>query len=839
MKMNIIMKLFKKSAVAFGFILLAGALVFGASPAFAAGNGNGYIKAAGSHGGSTFVSNEAGAKLATGSLLQFIYAGADGIISPPDANGNPTGDDTLIQTGTIGTPWSTAGEFFYFIDNMTDNAKIYVRAWNAASVATATQYGDSAVYTINGGSPKPTPFTWNVPNFATISNKPTPVSLAVSTTSLLGGNVGTAYSQTLAATGGTTPYTWTLSSGNLPAGLSLNSSTGVISGTPTTAQTYNFTVQVSGGGTATKALSIVISNNPPSPLTISTTSLSNGTVGTSYNQTLQATGGVGSYTWSLNGTTLPAGLSLNSSTGVISGTPTASGTTTNITIQVTDSASPPNTTFKANLSITINAAGTPTITTTSLPGGTVGTPYYQTLTATGGTQPYTWSVQSNALPAGLTLSAAGVISGTPTTVQTNSFYVQLTDAAAHSATPQSLAISITAAPTPTAIVIDDFEGGCVGTWSPVTAGGYYTFQDGMVTPNNNNITSQGPNASAAKNGTKGMKVMFSYVPNADSTKDWGDGWGAQLTNVLNLSAMQSVTMNVKWDGSANQIKFGFQDSQGHVSVATIANSDLMALGSSYAQISIPVGSFAEDTTNPSRVPGAIDWTHITNYNFAYLNKGTTTNYQYIDDITAQLGNVIPPNNTVISLSQGQGPVGTALTVNWVSGRTFGTTQGNSQLTFTNKATGVSTPNVSITSWSDNQIKAIVPSLPLGAYDVKVAVVQNVSGTVQTFTSDPASFSITSNINPDTPAIYPNPFNPPSETVTIAIGNTKGATTIDYYIYDMTARLIKHFFNGGSQITWGGLDDQGNLAGNGAYLVRIVNADTKALIAKGKLLVVKH
>jgi len=299
-------------------------------------------------------------------------------------------------------------------------------------------------------------------------------------------------------------------------------------------------------------------------------------------------------------------------------------------------------------------------------------------------------------------------------------------------------------------------------------------------------------------------------------------------------------MNVKWDGSANQIKFGFQDSQGHVSVATIANSDLLALGG-YAQISIPVASFAEDTTNPSRTQGAIDWTHITNYNFAYLNKGTTANFQNIDDITAQLGNVIPPNNgnTVISLDRGTGPVGTTLTVNWVSGRTFGTTQGNSQLSFTNKATGATLTTITVTSWSDNQIKAIVPSLPIGAYDVKVIVAQNVSGIVQTFTSDPANFLITSGIVSDTPVIYPNPFNPPTEVVTIAVTDTKGATTIDYYIFDMTARLIKHFANGGSQIVWGGLDDQGNLAGNGAYLVRIVNADTKALIAKGKLLVVKH
>ena len=71
-----------------------------------------------------------------------------------------------------------------------------------------------------------------------------PATLTITTTSLPNGTVGTAYSQTLAATGGATPYTWSVYSGSLPAGLSLGSSTGTISGTPTTAQT----VQLHGPG---------------------------------------------------------------------------------------------------------------------------------------------------------------------------------------------------------------------------------------------------------------------------------------------------------------------------------------------------------------------------------------------------------------------------------------------------------------------------------------------------------------------------------------------------------------------------------------------------------------
>jgi hypothetical protein len=145
-------------------------------------------------------------------------------------------------------------------------------------------------------------------------------TLSITTASLSDGMIGVSYSQTLQAAGGTGSYTWSISSGSLPTGLSLNVSTGVISGTPTTANTYNFTVQVTDGNqTATKSLSITINS---ATLTITTSSLPNGIVGVFYSQTLQATDGAGSYTWSISSGSLPLGLSLNASTGIISGTPT-------------------------------------------------------------------------------------------------------------------------------------------------------------------------------------------------------------------------------------------------------------------------------------------------------------------------------------------------------------------------------------------------------------------------------------------------------------------------------------------------------------------------------------
>ncbi|MHB8681558.1 MAG: Ig domain-containing protein [Acidimicrobiales bacterium] len=148
--------------------------------------------------------------------------------------------------------------------------------------------------------------------------------LAIATTSLPGGSTGKSYSATLQALGGVTPYTWSLSGGSLPPGLSLNASTGAISGTPSTAGNYSPTFTVtdaeSPAQTASATLPIAISGSlsitSPSPL-------AGATVGQPYSVTLTASGGSPPYTWSATG--LPPGLAVNSSTGTISGTPTTAG----------------------------------------------------------------------------------------------------------------------------------------------------------------------------------------------------------------------------------------------------------------------------------------------------------------------------------------------------------------------------------------------------------------------------------------------------------------------------------------------------------------------------------
>lgn len=182
---------------------------------------------------------------------------------------------------------------------------------------------------------------------------------------LTGGFVGTAYSATISVTGGIAPYTWTVASGSLPPGLNLtnaNTPTVTIGGTPTTVGTFPFTIQVKDSAGATFVsgpLSIQIQAANTLRIT-STSPLPNGTVSSAYSFTFAAAGGTTPYSWSLaNGSTLPAGLTL-SSAGVLSGTPTAQGTT-NFSVSVTDSENP-TVTITEGFSITINPQGTGNLT---------------------------------------------------------------------------------------------------------------------------------------------------------------------------------------------------------------------------------------------------------------------------------------------------------------------------------------------------------------------------------------------------------------------------------------------------------------------------------------------
>lgn len=361
-------------------------------------------------------------------------------VTPP-----PTITTSSLPDGTVGVAYSaTLAEsggvsgFTWSITVGSLPAGLSLNASTGAITGTPTTAGTSnfTVRVTDSGSP-----ALSDSKALSITIRPPP--LAVTTSSLPAGDVNLAYSTTLATSGGTPPATWSITVGALPGGLLLNAATGQISGTPTTPGTFNFTVQATDSGipaqNASKGLSITIN----AQLTVTTTTLPDGTQGAAYNATLASSGGTGAVTWSVIVGSLPAGLTLNVNTGAITGTPTGSPGTSNFTVQATDSLG--QTDAKA-LSIIINPAPL-AITTTSLPSGTVGAVYNATVQATGGTQPYTWSITVGSLPTGLLLNpTTGAITGTPTATGTSNFTVHVVDSSGPAQSDdQALSITVNSA----------------------------------------------------------------------------------------------------------------------------------------------------------------------------------------------------------------------------------------------------------------------------------------------------------------------------------------------------------------------------------------------------------
>jgi hypothetical protein len=291
----------------------------------------------------------------------------------------------------------------------------------------------------------------NVVNQAfTVTIVPAPLSIA--TGALSNGTVGTPLSIVFTATGGYPGYTFS-SDAAIPSGTAF-SSNGTLSGTPTIAGTYRFTVTVkdTAGTTASKLFSITI---VPTPLAILTSALPNGQAGVGYSVQFYAAYGQPPYAWAAAGA--PAGIAM-SATGSFSGTPTADGSFT-VTVTVTDSAK-----NQAQKSYSLTVAAAPLlITTATLAPGVAGTAYSAALAVTGGDGPYTWTVQG--LPTGIAATAAGALSGTPASAGSYTVTAKVTDSKGVTAT-RSYNLTVTAAPI--SITTPSLPGGTVGSAYNVT-----------------------------------------------------------------------------------------------------------------------------------------------------------------------------------------------------------------------------------------------------------------------------------------------------------------------------------------------------------------------------------
>ncbi|MBU6199763.1 MAG: putative Ig domain-containing protein, partial [Xanthomonadaceae bacterium] len=413
----------------------------GAGGAFGAdgtGPGTGIQATGGAYGGSCFTTADAG--LLT-SLALSAAGGAGGTGQTPTAasTGGGNGFVTLtaivlspstLPAATVGAAYSqtitaSGGTSPYTFALATGALPAGLTLTSAGVLSGTPTAGGTFNFTVTATDSSAAPGPYSGSQAYTLTVNPPTIVLSPST--LPAATVGIAYSQTITASGGTSPYTYAVTVGTLPAGLTL-SSAGVLSGTPTAGGSFTFTVTATdsstGTGPYTGSQTYTLTVGAPT-IILSPATLPAATVAAAYNQTITASGGTAPYTYATAGP-LPAGLTLSSG-GVLSGTPTAGGTF-NFTVTATDSSTGAGAPYTGSRAYTLTV-NPPTITLapTSLPAATVAAAYSQTITASGGTSPYTYAVTVGTLPAGLTLSSAGVLSGTPTAGGTFSFTVTATD----------------------------------------------------------------------------------------------------------------------------------------------------------------------------------------------------------------------------------------------------------------------------------------------------------------------------------------------------------------------------------------------------------------------------
>jgi hypothetical protein len=485
--------------------------------------------------------------------------------TPPMPTITPGGPTTFCGGGSVTlTSSSATGNQWYLDGNPIGGA--------TSQTYVATASGNyTVIVTTNGCASAASAATTVTVNVITVN----PATLP-------SGTVGLNYNQSVSATPAGT-YSFSLTGGALPAGLSLNSSTGAITGLPTTNGSFNFTITATGGG-CTGSRNYTVAIGCPAISFTTTSPLPTGMAGVAYSQTINVTP-AGSYTFSVVTGTLPSGLTLNSSTGVISGTPAVNGTY-NFTVKAQASADC-NATQAYTLVI---VCPTVTVNPASLPNGTNGTAYSQAISATPAGGNYTFAVSAGSLPPGLNLNTStGVLSGTPTTNGTFNFSVTATGFGSCASAAKSYSITIGGGGCPTITLPNIAATGTIGSpYSESVAAspsGYYTYTLTGTTPPG--VTFY--NAAAllygypTANGTYNFTVTATDSSNCTGSKSYSITIGAAFARaVVNDFDGDGKSDLVVWRGKQSQwVIGGSGDGKQQVvqwSLAFDPRNDVMACG---------------------------------------------------------------------------------------------------------------------------------------------------------------------------------------------------------------------------------------------------------------------
>jgi hypothetical protein len=547
------------------------------------------------------------------------------VTSPPVIN------SALTATGTTGSAFNyqisaTNSPTSYNATGLPSGLSVNTSTGAITGTPTATGSSNVTISATNAGGTGSATLALTV-------NPPAPV---INSTLTASGTTGSSFSYQITATNSPTSYNAT----SLPNGLSVNTSTGVISGTPTATGSSNVTISATNAG-GTGSATLVLTVNPPAPV-ISSPLTASGTAGSSFSYQITATNSPTSY----NATNLPNGLSVNTSTGVISGTPTATGSS-NVTISATNAGG----TGSATLALTINPPA-PVITSALTASGTTGSSFSYQITATNSPTSY----GATGLPNGLSIDGnSGVISGTPTATGSSNVTISATNAGGTGSATLVLTVNppapvVNSAPTASAIKGSTFNYQITATNNPtgydatgLPAGLSVDIGTGIIsgTPSaagTSSVTISASNAGGTGSATLTLTVNEPFV-------GWQKQWFTddEIANHPEISGPNATPAN---DGITNLMKYALNLApkvNGTAGLPVVSTTSTG--GQNYLELSYTKVIAANDITYTVEVSGNVQgW-----------NSGAS--YTVVDTITnnpdGKTQTVLVRDLTPITLGSGQ------------------------------------------------------------------------------------------------------------------------------------------------------------------------------------------
>jgi hypothetical protein len=363
------------------------------------------------------------------------------------------------------------------------------------------------------------------------------------------------------------------------------------------------------------------------------------------------------------------------------------------------------------------------------------------------------------------------------------------------------------------------------SWTSVTHATSYTLQWGTTTSYaGGSYTAASTATSYTIPGLTAGTLYYVRICTNQSGKTSSDWDTASFTTTaddtpavptgLAISAITTSSMNLSWNAASNAVSY---------TISWGADTSMSSVVTGVTSTSHPFTGLSESTTYYFKVRSVNSAGEVSDYSSTV--SGTT-----LTDTTTD-GAETP---VIDSVNPSAAAIGTIITI---SGHDFGDSQGASQVWFGDGITTVTVDTVQ--SWSDGTIMVAVPE-GLESKTYALQVYRRASTLGVGALSNAVQFEVIAMST--TLKAYPNPFNPLSETLKMQVSVTD-TTSVGVYIYDVTGRLVyqttQTLTTGTTNIEWDGKIFTGQTAGDGAYLIRIVNEGNKTLISKGKIIVIKH